>query len=437
MRHALRAGNVLSIGLCLLLFGTASRTAASDETYKKIDVFAQVLHYIQGSYVEKVDAHKLIYGAIRGMLKTLDPHTTFMSPREFKAMQEDTSGHFGGVGIELAVRDGGLVVVAPIDGTPAARAGIRAGDRIVKIDGSSTENMDVGHASRLIRGVPGTKIVLTIDRDEFEKPRDFILIRLRIRLNPVEKSMPLPGYGVIKIRAFQERTERNMMQALAELRKLSGGRLRGLVLDLRNNPGGLLEQAVRVVDRFVTSGTIVETKGRGKKVDKEFAHKIGTQPFYPMICLVNGGSASASEIVAGALQDHGRAVIMGTRSFGKGSVQTVVGLKDGSGLKMTIARYYTPNHRSIQEKGIVPDVEVPRKEPENSGEIHITREADLAGHLHKEGMQDPARLLLDRMEDFQLRTALNYLKVWERFAHGDSAAQLPGGLTHGDQAAKP
>ncbi len=437
MRHALRAGATFATGLSLFLIAVAPRAVASDDTYKNIDVFAQVLHYIQGSYVEKVDSKKLLYGAIRGMLKTLDPHTAFMTPREFKSMQEDTSGNFGGVGIELGVRDGGLVVVAPIDGTPAAQAGIQAGDRIVKIDGSSTENMDVSQASRIIRGVPGTKIVLTIDRDDFEKPKDFVLIRLRIRLNPVEKSMPLPGYGVIKIRAFQERTERNMMQALHELKKLSGGKLRGLVLDLRNNPGGLLEQAVRVVDRFVASGTIVETKGRAKKVDKEFAHKIGTQPFYPMICLVNGGSASASEIVAGALQDHGRAVIMGTRSFGKGSVQTVVGLKDGSGLKMTIARYYTPNHRSIQEKGIVPDVEVPRKEPENPGEIHITREADLAGHLHKEGMPDPTRVLLDRMEDFQLRTALNYLKVWERFTHDGDTAQLSRGRRHGDQAIKP
>jgi carboxyl-terminal processing protease len=420
---------LLAVLLCLAMSGM-SLAAGEDKTYRKIDVFAQVLHYVQNSYVEQIDSKAPLYGAIRGMLKTLDPHSTFMTPQEFKSMQEDTSGHFGGVGIELEQRHSMLIVVAPIDDTPAARAGILAGDRIVKIDGVSAENMDLSQASRLIKGVPGTKVVLTIDRDDFEQPKDFILIRLRIRLNPVEKSMPLPGYGMVKIRSFQERTERYLKEALAELKKQSGGTLRGLVLDLRNNPGGLLEQAVRVVDRFVSEGVIVETKARGNRVDKDFAHKQGTEPFYPIICLINGGSASASEIVAGALQDHGRAVIMGTRSFGKGSVQTVVELKDGSGLKLTIARYYTPKHRSIQEKGIVPDVMVPRTEPETPGEIHITRETDLSRHLEKEDLTDPDQNILNKMGDFQLRTALNYLKVWERFG----GSRIPNSVKKGSSA---
>jgi carboxyl-terminal processing protease len=397
------------------LLAAPSAGADADTTYEKLDVFAQVLHYVQESYVEDADSKRLLYSAIRGMLKTLDPHTVFMTPEEFKSMQEDTSGHFGGVGIELELRDRQLVVLAPIDDTPAARAGILPGDRIIKIDGDSSENMDVLEASRRIKGVPGTKVVLSIDRDDFEQPKDFILIRQRIRINPIEKDMPIPGYGVLKIRAFTERTERYLMDALGELKTQAGGELKGLVLDLRNNPGGLLDQSVRVADRFISDGVIVETRGRGDKVEKDFAHKQGTEPFYPMIVLINGGSASASEIVAGALQDHARAVIMGTRSFGKGSVQTVVGLKDGSGLKLTIARYYTPKHRSIQEQGIVPDVAVPVRPPELDAEIHITREKDLSGHLKKEKDLPTPESLLEAIGDYQLRTALYYLKVWEKF----------------------
>ena len=406
---------IVAAVLFVLVLPAPSVSADADKTYEKLDVFAQVLHYVQESYVENTDSRRLLYSAIRGMLKSLDPHTVFMTPEEFKSMQEDTSGHFGGVGIELAVRERQLVVVAPIDDTPAARAGIISGDLIVKIDGDSTKNMDVLEASRRIKGVPGTKVVLTVDRADFEKPKDFILIRQRIRLNPIEKDMPIPGYGLLKIRAFTERTERFLMDGLKELKEQAGGKLKGLVLDLRNNPGGLLDQSIRVADRFISDGVIVETRGRGDKVEKDFAHKRGTEPFYPMIVLINGGSASASEIVAGALQDHARAVVMGTRSFGKGSVQTVVGLKDGSGLKLTIARYYTPKHRSIQERGIVPDVTVPAKPPELDAEVHITREKDLLGHLKKEKDLTTPESLLESIGDYQLRTALYYLKVWEKF----------------------
>ncbi len=408
----------------LFLFVAGSAFAAPDDTYKKLDVFAQVLQYIQNSYVDKVDSQKIIYGAIRGMLKTLDPHSSFMTPDEFRSMQEDTSGNFGGVGIELEMREGMLVVVSPIDDTPAKRAGILAGDQIVKIDGAPVRKMDVMAATKRIKGVPGTKVVLTIDRDTFENPKDFVLIRQRIRINPVQSDLPLPGYGYIRIRVFTERTEHYMMKALKELKKRNKGELKGLVLDLRNNPGGLLKQAIRVADRFIPEGLIVETRGRSKKLDYSSAHRRGTEPRYPMVCLVNGGSASASEIVAGALQDHKRSLIMGVRTFGKGSVQTVVGLKDGSGLKLTIARYYTPNHRSIQEQGIIPDVVVPRSAPMGDTEIHVTRESDLDGHLHREGHKDETRKKLDKISDFQLRTALYYLRAWERF--GATAPQEKG-----------
>jgi carboxyl-terminal processing protease len=417
-----RLMNFLALGIGILSVGAQAQTGA-DEVYDKLDVFAQVLQYIQNSYVEKVDAKKLVYGAIRGMLRTLDPHTTFMSPEEFKSMQEDTSGQFGGVGVEIELRESALVVVAPMDGTPAARAGILAGDRIVKIDGVEVKQIDVIEATRRIKGVPGTKVVLTVDRYGFEAPKDFILIRQRIHTNPIDKSMPLSGYGVIRIRSFQERTERYMLEALKALKKEAKGELRGLVLDLRNNPGGLLDQAVRVADRFLDDGVIVVIKGRGEKTDKEVAHKQGTEPRYPLVCLVNGGSASAAEIVAGALQDQGRALIVGTRTFGKGSVQTVVGLKDGSGLKMTIARYYTPNMRSIQEEGIAPDVVVTQEAPAKDTEVHVTREIDLERHLKHEGAGVDEREKLDALPDFQLRSALYYLRAWERFRAPSAPAQ--------------
>lgn len=401
----------------MLLF-TAPPAGAGEKFYPKVDVFAQALHAVQNGYVEPIEAEKIIYGAIRGMMKVLDPHSSFMTPKELKAMQEDTEGHFGGIGIELEKREGWLVVVSPVDDTPAQRAGIKAGDRLVKIDGTPTENMDVSQASQMVRGVPGTKVVLTIDREGFDQPQDFVLIRERIRLNPIQAFMPLPGYGVVRIRAFMERTDANLMKALADLRKQAGGQLRGLVLDLRNNPGGLLEQAVRVADVFLPEGVIVETRGREKEGEKSMAHKKGTEPRYPMVCLVNGGSASAAEIVAGALQDHGRAVIMGTRTFGKGSVQKIIELKDGSGIKLTIARYYTPARRSIQEEGIVPDVQVAERPPEEEAAGHLTREIDLSGHLKKEGSSQPEQKLLEAIEDYQLKTALSTLKVWERFGSG-------------------
>jgi carboxyl-terminal processing protease len=403
-------------------------------TYRQLDLFAHVLSHIQNSYVEDVSEKQLIQGAIRGMVGTLDPHTLFMPPEVFKDMKIDTSGEFGGLGLEITskvqtkngARSESLVVVAPIDDTPAFRAGIRAGDVILKIDGDAATEMDIAGAIARMRGPAGTKVVLTILREGFAEPRDIVIVRDHIRIISVEGRL-YDGYGYVRVKNFQEHTDRSLKRALDELRAQNKGELRGLVLDLRNNPGGLLDQAVRISDRFLPGGlTIVSTKGRsGKHVEEEKSHARDTEPPYPMIVLVSGGSASASEIVAGALQDHARAVIMGAQTFGKGSVQTLIELDDGSGLKLTIARYYTPKGRSIQEKGITPDVLV-----REAGDETVPREVDLRNHFRNDaaepkaaapasakGLAPPARPAEARQqgEDYVLKTALDYLRTWQIF----------------------
>jgi carboxyl-terminal processing protease len=317
-----------------LAFARAAARSTGSSTSRR------VLSYIENNYVEEVSEKQLVQGAIKGMVNTLDPHTQFMPPEIFKDMKVDTSGEFGGLGIELTnkvvlksgVKMEALVVVAPIDDTPAARAGVKAGDVILKIDGESTADMDLVTAVSRIARAAGSKVILTISREGFAEPRDLILVRDHIRIVSVEGRL-FEGYGYLKIKNFQEATDRYLRKALDELRKENKGELKGLVLDLRNNPGGLLEQAVKVSDRFLPGGlTIVTTKGRGgRHAEEEKSHERDTEAAYPMIVLVNGGSASASEIVAGALQDHGRAVIMGQPTFGKGSVQTLIELEDGSG----------------------------------------------------------------------------------------------------------
>lgn len=404
---------------------------AARETYRQLDIFARVLSYIENNYVEEVSEKKLIQGAINGMIGTLDPHTVYMPPEIFKEMKVDTSGEFGGLGIEITMKseviDGArrdyLMVVAPIDDTPAARAGIRPGDRILRIDGKPTSELTLAQAISLMRGPAGTKVVLEIDRDGFNAPRDIVLVRDHVRIVSVEGKL-YDGIGYVRLKNFQDQTDRYLKKALDALRKENGGELKGLVLDLRNNPGGLLDQAIRISDRFLPGGlTIVSTKGRaGRSVEEEKSHDRDTEPDYPMIVLVNGGSASASEIVAGALQDHGRAVIMGDTTFGKGSVQTVIELDDGSGLKLTIARYYTPSGRSIQERGIIPDVVV--KEPADGRAEIAPREVDLRNHFRNE-FEDSAPEPKDggapvvltpaapsaAGEDVVIRTALEYLRT--------------------------
>jgi carboxyl-terminal processing protease len=424
MTNLKRAARIALLSLCafaggVLAFGAVAVAKDPSGTYRKLEIFSRVLSYVENNYVEETDEEKLVYGAIKGMLETLDPHTIFMDPQEYRAMKEDTDGEFGGVGLEVAVKDDHFVVVAPISDTPAARAGLRAGDRILKIDAAPTRGMSLPEVTQKLKGAPGTRVTLSIMRDGFSEARDVSMIRDSIRVVSVESRLLEKQYGYVKLKNFQDRSDQYVKKALDDLRKQKGSELKGVILDLRNNPGGLLDQAVRIADRFLSEGVIVTTKGRkARHVEEERAHPRDTEPAYPLILLVNAGSASASEIVAGALQDHGRAVLMGTQTFGKGSVQTVIELEDGSGLKLTIARYYTPSGRSIQEKGITPDVVVKESAPSELPDEQ-TREKDLKGHFAGEpdggGSAKPAPEADLLAGDFQLKTALDYLKSWEIF----------------------
>jgi carboxyl-terminal processing protease len=430
---------LLAVFAVLALSGAAI-ASREDRTYRQLELFARVLSYVENNYVEQVDDRELIYGAIKGMLETLDPHTVFMPPDVFKDMKIDTSGEFGGLGIEIANKNGVITVVAPLDDTPAARAGIKAGDQLLRIDDEPTKGMDLGRASQKMRGPAGKKVTLTIMREGFSAPRDIVLIRDHIRLISVEGHL-YGGIGHIEVKNFQERTDAYLRKELDRLRQLNGGKdLRALVLDLRNNPGGLLDQAVAVSDRFLGGNmTIVSTRGRnGRNTTEEKSKDRDTERAYPMVVLVNAGSASASEIVAGALQDHGRAVLIGTPTFGKGSVQTVIELEDGSGLKLTIARYYTPKGRSIQERGITPDFMV-GDEPGGAAasKTDQPRERDLRRHFKAEGPEGGAEgpnaktlpdnlkdwAVTESVSDYPLKVALNYLNgVASPAAVGQKAA---------------
>lgn len=379
----------------------ASIDSAGASTYRSLDIFAKVLAYVENSYVDETDSRTLIHGAIRGMLDTLDAYTVFLPAEEYRHMKADTAGEFGGLGLEVRKEDDRLVVVEPLEDSPASRAGILPGDWIVSIEDTPTAELTVGEAVKMMRGQPGTRLRIGLFREGFSKPLELVLLRDRIQIRSVEAKLYPGGIGYVRIKSFQEKTESFLTKALGELRQQNGQKdLSGLVLDLRGNPGGLLDQAVRVADRFLAQGEIVTTRGRGGKIlDIETAHRAGTEPDYPMVILVDERSASASEVLAGALQDHGRAVVMGTTTFGKGSVQTVVDLDDGSGLKLTVARYYTPNHRSIHGTGIEPDVVVSK-----DGLNVVPALAVLGGD---EGVAET--------DDAQLRVALRTLRAWEAF----------------------
>jgi carboxyl-terminal processing protease len=389
---------------------------ATPQPYRPLDVFSDVLAHVENSYVEEVDEKDLVYGAIDGMMARLDPHSVFMRPDVYKAMRDETTGEFDGLGLEVTLEDGALTVVSPVAESPGERAGIKPGDRILSIDGTSTKDLSLGEAIRRMKGPAGTKAVLEVMREGFAAPQKLTLVRDRVRTQSVDMRVldPARRYAYVRVRAFQERTDRNLRKALDDARTAMSGQIRGLVLDLRNNPGGLLDQAVRVADVFLTSGTIVTTAGRGKRnVEVERARDKETEPAYPMIVLVNRGTASASEIVAGALQDQERAVIMGTTTFGKGSVQTIIELEDGSGLKLTVARYYTPKHRSIQELGIAPDVVVADASPQLAGDGQ-PGERDLKRHLRNETVA-ASTAAAAAGDDYQLKTALDYLRAMDIF----------------------
>jgi carboxyl-terminal processing protease len=364
-----------------------------------LKLLREVIGHVRNSYVEEVDQKKIVQGAIDGMLATLDPHSNYLPPEPFKEMNVQITGSFGGVGIELTVREERLTVVAPIEGTPAEKAGIKANDHIVKIDNKFTKGMNINDAVKLMRGEKGTKVTLTIQRDTNGRPLIFPLIRDIINIKSMRFRNLAPGYGYIRIAQFQSRTGEEFKSALAKLHEQNGGQMKGLVIDLRNNPGGLVDQAAKVADCFIgdglENGLIVYTQGRAKESRQNLTAYVGKkEPQYPIVVLMNGGSASASEILAGALQDHKRAVVMGTQSFGKGSVQSIFPMKAGAGLKLTTARYYTPNGRSIQVKGITPDIVVTQLRQDNHTSAHRKdggfREAQLEGHLANGGGGHPA-----------------------------------------------
>jgi carboxyl-terminal processing protease len=410
----------------------AKEAAKKEDRYENLELFQKVLHYIEANYVEEVKNKDLIHGAIQGMLSKLDPHSNFLPKDVFLSMKNETSGKFGGVGIEVGMKDDYLTVLAPIEDSPAYKAGIQPNDRIVKINGESTKGLNLVESISKMRGDKGTSLTLTIFREGFEKSKDVKIVRDTIKIVSVKSEEIDKNYGYVRLASFNESAAADIKKAIEKLEK--SGKLKGLVLDLRTNPGGLLDQAVEVSSLFVDEGVIVSTIGRNKdQKEVTSARKGSARKDFPMAVLVNSSSASAAEIVAGALQDHSRAIIMGRPTFGKGSVQQVIELGNEVGLKLTIARYYTPKGRSIQEKGVSPDILLDEfdpkllKEAKKSGDG--VRERDLRLHLKnpskdKEGKDDEEAdeksddfsvRAYKPKEDFQVKEAVNYLKSWELF----------------------
>jgi carboxyl-terminal processing protease len=408
------------------------------QDYESLEAFTNILSIVKKNYVEEVETKNLVNGAINGMLNGLDPHSAYLTPDLYKELQMDTQGRFGGLGIEITVKGGILTVVSPIEDTPAAKAGIKPGDQIFKIEDEFTKDMTMVDAVKKMRGPKGTKITISIKREGVAELMDFTLMRDTIRVQSVRSRTLEQGYGYVRLAQFQERSDRDVQRALEKMAAEKSG-IKGLVLDLRNNPGGLLTQAVRVADLFLDSGLIVYTEGRIESQKQKYsAQKEGSWMDFPVVVLVNGGSASASEIVAGALQDHKRAVVLGTKTFGKGSVQTILPLDDNSALRLTTARYFTPKGRSIQALGIVPDIVVEPAPTPAEGKAEEKkrlglREENLPGHLpnpqqapsqpQDQGEKDKEKLVprtaptgdetIDN--DAQLKRALDLLKSWDVF----------------------
>jgi carboxyl-terminal processing protease len=414
-------GMVIAGTLVLLVFtgGVQRGITAVEDTYEKLKVFTEILSLVQSNYVDEVNSRDLIYGAVKGMLDTLDPHSAFMPPDAFKEMQVETQGSFGGLGIEITVKDRMLTVVAPIDGTPAERAGIQPGDRIVKIEGQITKDLTLMDAVRKLRGPKGSKVTISILREGSPEPMDVTLVRETIEVHSVRSKDLGDGMYYVRITSFQEKTSKDLEKALEQAQKAG---TTALILDLRTDPGGLLNQAVAVSDMFLDKGQlIVYTQGRIKNQDLRFTaeHSNGL-PKWPMVVLVNGGSASASEIVAGALQDWKRAVLIGTKTFGKGSVQTVIPLSDGSGLRLTTAKYFTPRGRSIHGIGITPDIVVELPKPDVTAQRQEDARRLAAGERPREqrigeqegeGVEIGRRDVVDLQKDVQLQRAVEILKA--------------------------
>ena len=432
MRTTIRNLPILALGLALgvlLSLGQgvlAEKNDGSALPLEELRTFAEVFEKIKNDYVEQVQDQELLKHAIRGMLTGLDPHSAYLEPEAYKDLRVGTTGEFGGLGIEVTMEDGFVKVVAPIDDTPAERAGVKAGDLIIRLDDTPVKGMTLNEAVKVMRGKPGSKIVLTIIRDGEQQPLKIVIVRAVIKVRSVKARTLEPGYGYVRVTQFQSRTGENLRKAISRLKRENDNELQGVVLDLRNNPGGVLSAAVSVVDAFLDKGSIVSTEGRIADSELKFnAKPTDVLKGAPIVVLVNGGSASASEIVAGALQDHKRAVIIGSKTFGKGSVQTILPMDNGAALKLTTARYFTPSGRSIQAEGITPDIEledIKVARVEEKG-VDPVKEADLSGHLSngdseettpkgepgedKEKEKSSANLASD---DYPLYEALNLLK---------------------------
>ncbi len=376
--------------------------AKEDEGYRKLAIFARVLSYVENNYVRPVDTKGLIDGAIRGMLATLDPHSRFMSPEEFAAVQSQARAAFGGIGVQLLRRDAQVVVERVYADGPAAEAGLELGDVLLAVSGRSTKGRKLWEVVQDIKGPPGSRLTMLVRRPTDKKKRRVVLVRQRIRIASVDWRRLDGGHAYVRIRSFTAMTGQHVKEALADLKRKAP--FRDLVLDLRDNPGGLLEEAVRVADVWLREGVIVSTEGRHRRPELELAHPKGTEPSYPIVVLVNGGTASAAEIVAGALQDHGRAILLGTQTFGKGSVQTIIELEDRSALRLTVAKYYTPHRRSIAGTGMTPDVRVPQssspiwraRSRHDRSDALGTHDAQLAAALRLLGQRPPPHGAISR-----------------------------------------
>ncbi len=409
----------------------------SGEIYEYLRTFSDAIDIVKKNYVENVKDRDIVYAAVKGVLESLDPHSTFMNPESYKEMQTETKGEFGGIGIEITIKDGFPTVITPIEDTPAFKAGLKAGDHIVKIEGKPAKNMSLVEVVKMIRGPKGKPVLLTVMREGFTVPQDFKVIRDVIVVKSIKYRMLDDQYGYIRITQFQEKTARDLDNAMKELEKSNKDKpLKGLIVDLRNDPGGLLEQAVEVSDRFLSDGLIVYIEGRNKQSEKmRFVARKGAGDYTgPLVVLVNEGSASASEIVAGALQDHKRAILVGAKTFGKGSVQTVFPLSDGSALKLTTAKYFTPNGRSIQAEGIMPDIVVDSNivRAKDRGtpirEKDLERQNNTASGKEKNGEQKKAvgpEEIGKVDEDYQLYMALQVIKGWDAL-RGKPAAAAAG-----------
>ena len=392
-----------------------SQEAMAPLPLEELRTFTEVFSRIQSDYVEPIDDKKILKDAIQGMLSGLDPHSTYLDPEGYKEIRIGTEGQFGGLGIEVTMENGFVKVVTPIEDTPAAKAGVKTGDLIVRLDDKPVKGLTLTEAVRLMRGKPGSKIKLTIVREGHDKPLKISVVRAVIKLQSVKHKLLEKDYGYVRITQFQGNSAKNLETALRGLHKENSGALKGLVLDLRNNPGGVLSGAVTISDMFLDKGLIVYTEGR--TADSELRYSATPGDLIngaPLVVLVNGGSASASEIVAGALQDHKRAIIMGTRSFGKGSVQTILPISNGAALKLTTARYYTPSGRSIQASGIEPDIVTEEAKVTLKEKRETLKEADLAGHLSNDkkpaAEKHATNHTTNQSQDYQLQEALNLLK---------------------------